>query len=125
MASATADTETRKPEEVTFSDVMAAVKAQSERLEEQRQELRRLRRELRRDGRDELPRLQDLAEELGIARSTMYAKLERHGIPVRTSTGFPKEEGDRSAAHVSRTEWEAAERLGTQTVRQRAGFYES
>lgn len=87
-----------------------------------RDEVRRLREEVRRERREELPRLQDLAEELGIARSTMYSKLKRAGIPIRDSHGFPKEGG--GAAHVSRTEWEAAEELDTRTVRRRAGFYD-
>ena len=73
--------------------------------------------------RDELPRLQAFADELGISRSTMYAKLERRGIPVRDSHGYPKDSGDRSAAHVSRTEWEEGEQIDTRTVRQRAGAY--
>jgi hypothetical protein len=89
-----------------------------------RDEVRRLREEVRREKREELPRLQDFADELGIGRSTLYAKLDRRGIPVRDSHGFPKEEGDKSAAHVSRTEWEAAEQLDTRTVRRRAGFYD-
>jgi hypothetical protein len=89
-----------------------------------RDEVRRLREEVRRERREELPRLQDLAGELGIGRSTLYAKLDRRGIPVRDSHGFPKEGGDKSAAHVSRTEWEAAEQLDTRTVRRRAGFYD-
>lgn len=88
-----------------------------------RDEVRALRQEVRREDREELPRLQALADELGIARSTMYEKLDRRGIPVRDSNGYPKEEGDRSAAHVSRTEWEAAEELGTRTVRRRAGMH--
>ena len=33
--------------------------------------------------RDELPRLQAFADELGISRSTMYAKLERRGSSSR------------------------------------------
>jgi len=86
-----------------------------------RDEVRELHRQV---GRDELPRLQDLADELGIGRSTLYAKLDRKGIPVRDSHGVPKGDGDRSAAHVSRTEWEAAEELDTRTVRQRAGLYD-
>jgi DNA-binding transcriptional MocR family regulator len=71
-----------------------------------------------------LPRLQDFAEELGISRSTMYAKLDRRGIPVRDSHGYPKDDGDRSAAHVTRTEWDERERLDTRTVRQQAGLYD-
>jgi hypothetical protein len=86
-----------------------------------RDEVRELHRQV---GRDELPRLQDLADEIGVARSTLYSKLDRKGIPVRDSHGFPKSDGDRSAAHVSRTEWEAAEELDTRTVRQRAGLYD-
>lgn len=89
-----------------------------------RDEVRELREEVRQETREELPRLTDLAEELGIGRSTLYEKLERRGIPVRGSHGYPKEEGDRSAAHVSRSEWEAAEELDTRTVRRRAGFYD-
>jgi len=76
------------------------------------------------DSQKELPRLQALADEVGISRSAMYRKLDRHGIPVRGSMGFPKEEGDRSAAHVSRTEWEAKGKKDTRTVRQNAGFYD-
>ncbi len=92
------------------------------------EEIRGLRQELRDvkaqvAERDELPRLQDFADELGIARSTLYDKLNRRGIPIRDSHGYPKEEGDRSAAHVSRTEWEEGEEIATRTVRERAGAY--
>jgi hypothetical protein len=103
--------------EITIDDVF-------EELRAQRKEIRSLRRELRKQSRNELPRLQDFADELGLGRTTMYEKLGRRGIPVRDSHGFPKEEGDRSAAHVSRTEWEEGERVDTRTVRRKAGFYE-
>jgi len=43
---------------------------------------------------------------------------------VRDSHGYPKEDGDRSAAYVSVTEWEAKEELDTRTVRRNAGFYD-
>lgn len=83
-----------------------------------------LERELRRERRDELPRLSELAEELGIHRATVYRKMKREGIPVRDSHGFPKEDGDKSAAHVSRSEWESKEELDTQSVRWQAGELE-
>ena len=54
----------------------------------------------------------------------MYAKLKRRGIPVRDATGAPKEEGDRSAAFVSRTEWEMGEKLHTRVVRREDGQYD-
>ena len=90
-------------------------------------EMRSLRQEVRSlkgESRRELVRLQEFADELGLARSTIYAKAGRRGIPIRDDAGYPKEEGDKSAAYISRAEWEAAERLNTQTVRRRADFYE-
>lgn len=75
--------------------------------------------------KEELPRLQALADELDVTPRTVYRKLDKHGIPVRDSHGYPKEEGDRSAAHVSRTEWEARERKDTRSVRAAAGMYDS
>jgi DNA-binding transcriptional MocR family regulator len=98
-----------------------------EEIKALREDLRDLResvRDLRTEKKDPLPRLQDLADELGVSRSTMYAKLRRHGIPVRDSNGFPKAEGDRSAAHVSRSEWESKEALHTRTVRKSANCYD-
>lgn len=80
--------------------------------------------EMQKDRTSDLARLTDLADELGIARSTMYAKLKRRGIPVRDATGAPKEEGDRSAAFVSRTEWETGEKLHTRVVRREDGQYD-
>jgi len=87
-----------------------------------RREVRDLRRQSLRRGRDLVP-LADLADELGVARSTIYRRLEEKGIPIRTANGAPKEEGDRSAAYVSRSEWEGGEELHTQTVRQQDGQY--
>jgi len=90
-------------------------------------EVRALRLEVRRlsGRRQELPRLQALADELGVAPRTVYRKLEKHEIPIRDSHGYPKEEGDRSASHVSRMEWEARERRDTRSVRKAAGMYDS
>ena len=94
------------------------------------EELRALRREVRDlkqqslgRGRDLVP-LADLADELGVARSTIYRRLKQKGIPVRTANGAPKEEGDRSAAYVSRSEWEGGEELHTHSVRKEDGQYE-
>jgi DeoR/GlpR family transcriptional regulator of sugar metabolism len=82
-----------------------------------------LERELRREGRNELPRLSELAEEINVSERTLRRKMDKAGIPVRDSHGFPKEKDDRSAAHVSRSEWESKEELDTQAVRARAGEY--
>lgn len=108
-------------------DATDTIEVQASALRALTDEVRQLRREVRRlaDDREELPRLRDLAEELGVVPSTMYRKLDKHGIPVRDSHGYPKEEGDRSAAHVSRTEWEARERKDTRSVRRAAGMYDS
>jgi predicted DNA-binding transcriptional regulator AlpA len=81
-------------------------------------------REMRRENSSDLVPLQALAEELGVARSTIYRRLEQKGIPIRTASGAPKEEGDRSAAYVSRSEWEGEEELHTRTVREEDGQYD-
>lgn len=92
-------------------------------------ELRRLREEVQRlrekvePAADELVRVQEFADRKGLGRSTVYEKAERNGIPIRDAHGYPKGEGDRSAAYISVTEWEAAEKLDTRTVRRQAGFY--
>jgi len=104
-------------EDITMADLMAELRAQREEIES-------LRREVRRQGRKELPRLAELADEVGVSERTLRRKLERHDIPIRDSHGFPKEPGDRSAAHVSRSEWENQEEIGTQAVRARAGAYD-
>jgi hypothetical protein len=93
-------------------------------------ELRRLREEVQRlrekvePAADELVRVHEFADRKGLGRSTVYEKAERQGIPIRGAHGYPKEDGDRSAAYISLTEWEAAERLDTRTVRRNAGFYD-
>lgn len=104
-------------EEITMADLMAELRAQREEIES-------LRREVRRQGRKELPRLAELAEEVGVSERTLRRKLRKAGIPIRDSHGFPKEKDDRSAAHVSRSEWESQEEIGTQAVRARAGEYD-
>lgn len=104
-------------DDITMADLMAELQAQ-------RQEIESLRREVQRQGRDELPRLSDLAAELDVSERTLRRKMDRAGIPVRDSHGYPKENGDRSAAHVSRSEWESREELDTQVVRHRAGMYD-
>lgn len=90
-------------------------------------EVRQLRRELR-DAKSrmsqELVRVQDFADRMDISRGTVYRRAKKRGIPMRDAHGYPKEDGDRSAAYVSVTEWEAAEKIDTRTVRQNAGFYE-
>jgi predicted DNA-binding transcriptional regulator AlpA len=102
-------------EEVTLSDVMAELQAQ-------RKEIQRLREEV--EGEDELVRIRDFAEEKGVSPRTIYRKARKRNIPIRDDAGFPKEEGDRSAAFISRTEWEEKEKLDTRTVRRRAGAYD-
>ncbi|WP_103029993.1 helix-turn-helix domain-containing protein [Salinibacter altiplanensis] len=101
----------------TEQDILEEIQAQREELRALRQEVRSLKR-----GRDLVP-LADLAEELGVARSTIYRRLEENGIPIRTAGGAPKEEGDRSAAYVSRSEWEGGKELHTRTVREEDGQY--
>ena len=100
------------------------VEAILEEIQAQREELRALRQEVRslKRGRDLVP-LADLAGELGVARSTIYRRLEEKGIPIRTASGAPKDDGDRSAAYVSRSEWEGGEELHTRTVREEDGQY--
>jgi len=98
-------------QEPSRADLLTAI----ERLD---RKVSRLEEKVAQAGRQELVRLTDLAEELSLARSTMYKKLDEKGIPVRNASGFPKEDG--SAAYVSRTEWESAGRLDTRTVRRRA-----
>jgi predicted DNA-binding transcriptional regulator YafY len=83
-----------------------------------------LERELRRERRDELPRLSELADELDVSERTIRRKMDKAGIPIRDSHGFPKEVGDKSAAHVSRSEWESKEEVDTQSVRWQAGELE-
>jgi len=87
-----------------------------------RREVRDLKRQSLGRGRDLVP-LADLADELGVARSTIYRRLEEKSIPIRTASGAPKEEGDRSAAYVSRSEWEGGEELHTHSVRKEDGQY--
>jgi predicted DNA-binding transcriptional regulator AlpA len=103
------------------------VEVKSSALDALAEEVRALREEVRalKEGQaDPLPRVQALAHELGISRRTLYRKLGKRGIPVRTSDGFPKKDGDRSAAHVSRLEWDAGEGRSTRSVRKHAGLVE-
>jgi|APHM01.1.fsa_nt_gi hypothetical protein len=102
-------TATREPSRADLLSAIQRLNRKLERLEEKVE-----------GGQQELVRLPDLAEELSISRSTMYRKLDRKGIPVRGASGFPKEDGDRSTAYVSRTEWESSGRLDTRTVRRHA-----
>jgi hypothetical protein len=97
-----------------------------EEMQAQRSELQALRREVRRlrRGRLDLVEMDRLADELGVSRRTLYRRLDKANIPVRDMNGFPKEKGDTSKSYVSRTEWEAGERLHTRTVRSEAGAYE-
>jgi len=106
--------------QATLDDVMEELRSQREEIERLRTELRKATAGLS----QELIRVQDLADTLGLARSTIYKRANKKGIPVRGKNGFPKEEGDKSAAYISRTEWESAEAASTQTVRHRAGFYD-
>jgi len=107
--------------EVTLNDVMAELRAQRKEIKGLRDELR----EAKSGMTDELVRLQDFADRVGLSLSAIYAAQRRGEIVIRDKHGYPKEEGDRSASYVSVTEWEAKGALDTQTVRQRAGFYES
>jgi predicted transcriptional regulator len=87
-----------------------------------RREVQALKRQSVTQGRDLVP-VRELAEELGVTPRTVRRRADRHGIPIRTATGAPKEDGDRSRAFVSRTEWEAEEELHTRTVRKEDGHY--
>ena len=80
--------------------------------------------EMQKDRTSDLARLTDLAEELGVTPRTVRRRMKRRGIPVRDATGAPKKEGDRSAAFVSRTEWETGEKLHTRVVRREDGQYD-
>jgi predicted DNA-binding transcriptional regulator AlpA len=104
----------------TNADLMREIRRLREEVEALRGELRSAKSQFS----NELVRLQDFAERMGLGRSTVYQKLNRRGIPVRDSHGYPKEDGDRSAAYLSVTEWEAREKLDTRTVRRNAGFYD-
>jgi len=110
-----------KTAEVTLKDVMAELRAQRKEIERLREEVR----EAKSSFSDELVRLQDFADRVGLSRSAIYAAQRRGEIVIRDKHGYPKEEGDRSASYVSVTKWESSGRLDTQTVRQRAGAYES
>ena len=92
-------------------------------------EVRRLRKEVaalraERDSVSPLPRLQDLAGELSVSTQTVRRRLEEADIPIRDAHGYPKKDGDRTTAHVSRAEWEAKGELETRRVRKAAGFYD-
>ena len=104
----------------TNKEILQEVRCLHDRLDDIEGQLRGMRREATSD----LVPLADLAEELGVARSTIYRRLKQKGIPVRTANGAPKEEGDRSAAYVSRSEWEGGEELHTRTVRHEDGQYD-
>ena len=104
----------------TNKEILQEVRRLHDRLDDIEGQLRGMRREATSD----LVPLADLAEELGVARSTIYRHLEEKGIPIRTANGAPKEEGDRSAAYVSRSEWEGGEELHTRTVRHEDGQYD-
>lgn len=104
----------------TNKEILQEVRCLHDRLDDIEGQLRGMRREATSD----LVPLADLAEELGVARSTIYRRLEEKGIPIRTANGAPKEEGDRSAAYVSRSEWEGGEELHTRTVRHEDGQYD-
>jgi SMC interacting uncharacterized protein involved in chromosome segregation len=107
-------------EEPTNADLMREIRRLREEVESLRDEVR----EAKSSFSDELVRLQGFADRMGLSRSAIYAARDRGEIVIRDKHGYPKEEGDRSASYVSITEWQADGRLATQTVRQRAGFYD-
>jgi hypothetical protein len=75
-------------------------------------------------GKGGLVSLQALAEEEGVAPSTIRRRyIYRKGLPVRNAEGYPKERHGRTA-FLSRAEIEAGEELPTETVRRRAGLQE-
>lgn len=68
--------------------------------------------------------LQELAEEEGVAPSTIYRRyLYGTEIPRRTAEGFEKESKGRTT-YISRAELEVGERLDTRIVRREAGLIE-
>jgi predicted DNA-binding transcriptional regulator AlpA len=104
----------------TDEEILQEVRRLHDRLDDIEGQLR----EMRGENSSDLVPLQALADELGVARSTIYRRLKEKGIPIRTATGAPKEEGDRSRAFVSRSEWEGGEELHTRTVRHEDGQYQ-
>jgi len=68
--------------------------------------------------------LQQLAEEEGVAPSTIYRRYiwdTGLGLPKRNEEGYPKEREARTT-HISRLEIEVGEPLDTRVVRQEAGL---
>ena len=104
----------------TNKEILQEIRRLHDRLDDIKEQLCGMRREATSD----LVPLADLTDELDVARSTIYRRLEEKGIPVRTASGAPKDGGDRSAAYVSRSEWEGGEELHTRTVREEDGQYE-
>ena len=68
--------------------------------------------------------LQQLAEEEGVAPSTIYRRYIWEtglGLPKRTEEGLPKE-GEKRTTYLSRLEIEVGEPLDTRVVRREAGL---
>ena len=68
--------------------------------------------------------LQQLAEEEGVAPSTIYRRYIWEtglGLPKRTEEGLPKE-GEKRTTYLSRLEVEVGEPLDTRVVRREAGL---
>jgi hypothetical protein len=74
------------------------------------------------EGRDELVPIRKYAAEEGVDVSTVYRRMYRWGVPKRTERGYQKDDGDRSATYVSRSEMRLEEPLATQSVRRAAGL---
>jgi transcriptional antiterminator len=64
---------------------------------------------------DGLVRLQDLADELGVSRQTIYRRLNRHDIPKRDVHGQIKHGG--GYTYISRSEWAEKCSIDTRAVR--------
>ena len=104
----------------TNKEILQEIRRLHDRLDDMEEQLR----EMRSEATSNLVRLSDLAEELGVTPRTVRRRAKRHAIPIRTASGAPKDEGDRSAAYVSRSEWEGEKELHTRTVRKEDGQYD-
>lgn len=65
--------------------------------------------------------IQDLANEKGLAVSTVYRHMDRRGIPARQKDGAPKRRGDRGRTYVCTAEYDEGRGLPTRTVRRLLG----